>query len=97
LEDHRSPASGGKAKGFRGALGKIHNAAFSGGYTAYNGYGNLPIVPRICNLYLGPQGQTGVARRVFFGLNILRSRAFLMKIPKLGLSGTNGDKNSDKY
>jgi hypothetical protein len=38
-----------------------------------------------------------VACRKFFGLNILGSRAFLVEIPKLGLSGANGNKNRDKY
>jgi hypothetical protein len=37
-----------------------------------------------------------MARGVLIGLNILRSRAFLMKIPKLRLASTNGDKNSGK-
>jgi hypothetical protein len=96
LEDYRSPASGGKTQGLRRALGKIHDAAFGGGYAARNGCGNLLIIPGIYNLYLSPQGQTGMARGVLVSLNILRSRAFLMKIPELRLSGAKGDKNSGK-
>jgi hypothetical protein len=53
LEDHRSPASGGKAEAFRGALGKIHNAAFGGGYTARNGCGYPSVVSGVYDLYLG--------------------------------------------
>jgi hypothetical protein len=96
LEDYRGPASGGKAQSLRRTLGKIHNAAFGGGYTARNGCDNLFIVPGICNLYLSPQGQTGMARGILVGLNILGSGAFLMEIPKLRLSGAKGDKNSGK-
>jgi hypothetical protein len=53
LEDYRSPASGGKIQSLCRALGKIHNPAFGGGYTARNGCDNLFIIPGICNLYLG--------------------------------------------
>jgi hypothetical protein len=37
-----------------------------------------------------------VAGGELFGLNILGRRAFLMKIPELGLGRANGDKNSGK-
>jgi hypothetical protein len=61
LKDYRGPASGGKAQGFRRALGKIHDTAFSGRYTPCNGYGNLLIISGVYNLYLSPQRQARVA------------------------------------
>jgi hypothetical protein len=96
LEDYRGPASGGKPQSFCRTLGKIHNTAFGGGYTARNGCDNLLVISGICNLYLRSQGQTGMARGILVGLSILRSGAFLMEIPKLRLSGAKGDKNSGK-
>jgi hypothetical protein len=77
-------------------LGKIHDAAFRGGYAPRNGYGNLLVVSGIYNLNLGPQGEAGMVRRVFLGHDILRSWAFLMEIPQLRLAGADRDKDSGK-